>query len=101
MSITTIPIVTESFDNTSMPTIVTVNTKEVEKITTNGVATPSFLTNDNGNWRAQITLHWPIIMGIFFVLLVFAATIYLLYKTEPCNKVRVNREREYSRRAKS
>jgi hypothetical protein len=40
-----------------------------------------FISNRSGNWQAKIAEYWPIVIGLFIVIVVLASGMYALYKT--------------------
>ena len=47
-----------------------------------------FVSNRSGNWRARIAEFWPIVIGLFIVIVVFSSILYALFKTGSFKKLR-------------
>ena len=47
-----------------------------------------FISNRSGNWQAKIAEYWPIVIGLFIVIVVLVSVIYALYKTGVLKRLR-------------
>ena len=50
-----------------------------------------FVSNLSGNWKAEIAESWPIFVGAFIVIMIFASVLYGLHKTISLRRLRIYR----------